>query len=62
METQIKQLKDLLQMACESAEWQANWDKRPYSEWYYKAKIILKDLESVECYKDCDDPNCPYTH
>lgn len=34
----------LLNQACKSVENQANWDKKPYSEWYYQAKKLLNSL------------------
>ena len=27
----------------------------------HAASLAERDAEA-ECYKDCDDPNCPYTH
>ncbi len=36
---------ELLEKACASVENQANWDKKPYSEWYYKAKILIAEYK-----------------
>ena len=38
----LQTARELLYMACASVELQANWDKKPYSLWYYKAKEFLK--------------------
>ena len=38
-------LVEALGKACASVENQANWDKPPYSEWYYSAKALIKSLE-----------------
>ena len=40
----IAQLKQLLKLACASVENQNNWDKKPYSLWYYDAKKLLRKL------------------
>lgn len=42
--TDMEHLIYLLDKACKSVENQANWDKKPYSEWYYEAKILLKEF------------------
>ncbi len=36
-----QKLRSLLEQACASAENQACWDKKPWSEWYYEAKKYL---------------------
>ena len=38
---ELEKAKELLRMACESVENQANWDKPPYSLWYYDAKKFV---------------------
>jgi len=38
----IAQLKKFLEKACASVENQSNWDKKPYSDWYYEAKNALQ--------------------
>ena len=40
-----RRLVELMSMACASVENQANWDKRPYSLWYYEAKKLLAAWE-----------------
>ena len=41
-----KKLLDLLDAACKSVEGEANWDKEPYSTWYYKAHDVVANMKT----------------
>lgn len=43
-----QKLRTLLEQACASAENQACWDKKPWSEWYYEAKRYLAETKPKE--------------
>jgi hypothetical protein len=37
-----KDMLGALEIACETAEYLANWDKSPQSKWYYAAKAAIE--------------------
>ena len=39
---------NLLILACESVENQSNWDKRPYSIWYYDARKLVTNIQRLK--------------
>lgn len=62
---QVAGMRKMLEKACASVENQANWDKPPYSGWYYEARALLDHpmTEDEEEYQEPeeDDGEGPFT-